>query len=112
MAGIPTPDTWAEQFESLERINSTSKTNGSFCLCNSGKRLAPSRLRELYESKIPFVSRMEFIHSKLSILSAHVSVVPVCRHPTAASRPGHVPLRRPSQQTQPRVTAECWQEVR
>ena len=43
--------------------------------CNSCKRLGTSRLHELHESKFPFVSRIEFIRSKLSNFSAHVSVV-------------------------------------
>ena len=37
------PDTWAEKFESFERINSIRKTNGNFDSCNSCKRLATSR---------------------------------------------------------------------
>ena len=51
--------------ESLERINSIRETNGSFDSCNSCKRLVSSRLHELRERKLPFVSRIEFIHSKL-----------------------------------------------
>ena len=39
----------------------------------SCKRLVPSRLHELHESKFPFVTRIEFIRSKLSNCSAHVS---------------------------------------
>ena len=69
--------TWAEKFESFERINSIRETNGNFDSCNSCKRLAPSRLHELHESKFPFVSRIEFIRSKLSNFSAHVNVVSV-----------------------------------
>ena len=45
----------------------------SFDLSNSCKRLRTSRLHELHESKFPFVSRIEFIRSKLSNFSAHVS---------------------------------------
>ena len=71
------PDTWAEKFESFERINSIRETNGNFDSCNSCKRLVPSRLHELHESKFPFVSRIEFIRSKLSNFSAHVSGVGV-----------------------------------
>ena len=48
------------------------ETNGNFNSCNSCKRLVPSRLHELHESKFPFVSRIEFIRSKLSNFSAHV----------------------------------------
>ena len=70
-----TPDTWAEKFESFERINSIRETNGNFDSCNSCKRLGTSRLHELHESKFPFVSRIEFIRSKLSNFSAHVSGV-------------------------------------
>ena len=43
------------------------------------QRLVPSRSHELHESKFPFVSRIEFIRSKLSIFSAHVYGV-VQRH--------------------------------
>ena len=39
------------------------------------KRLGISRLHELHVSKFPFVSRIEFIRSKLSNCSAHVSGV-------------------------------------
>ena len=67
-----TPYTWAEKFESFERINSIRETNGNFDWCKSCKRLGTSRLHELHESKFPFVSRIEFIRSKLSIFSAHV----------------------------------------
>ena len=67
-----TPYTWAEKFESLERINSIRETNGNFDSCNSCKRLGTSRLHELHESKFSFVSRIEFIRSKLSNFSAHV----------------------------------------
>ena len=49
------------------------ETNGNFGSSNSCKRLVPSRLHELHESKFPFVSRIEFIRSKLSNFSAHVS---------------------------------------
>ena len=73
-----TPDTWAEKFESFERINSIRETNGNFDSCNSCKRLGTSRLHELHESKFPFVSRIEFIRSKLSNFSAHVSGVTDC----------------------------------
>ena len=48
------------------------KQNGNFDSCNSCERLVPSRLHELHESKFPFVSRIEFIRSKLSNFSAHV----------------------------------------
>ena len=41
-----TLDTWAEKFESFERINSIRETNGSFDSCNSCKRLGTSRLHK------------------------------------------------------------------
>ena len=41
-------------------------------MSNMSKRLIPSRLHELQESKFPFVSRIKFIRSKLSNFSAHV----------------------------------------
>ena len=62
-----TPDAWAEKFESLERINSICETNRSFDSCKSCKQPVPSRLRELHESQLPFVSRIEYIRSTLSI---------------------------------------------
>ena len=62
----------SRKFESLERINSIRETNGNFDSCNSCKRLGTGRLHELHESKLPFVSRIEFIRSKLSNFSAHV----------------------------------------
>ena len=61
------PYTWAEKSESFERINSIRETNGNFDSCNSCKRLVISRLHEFHESKFPFVSRIEFIRSKLPI---------------------------------------------
>ena len=64
-----------KKFESLERMNSIRETNGSFDSC---KRLVPTRLHELHESKLPFVSRIEFIPSKLSNFSTHVSGVDNC----------------------------------
>ena len=65
----------SRKFESFERINSIRETNGNFDSCNSCKRLGTSRLHELHESKFPLVSRIEFIRSKLSNFSAHVSGV-------------------------------------
>ena len=73
-----TPYTWAEKFESFERINSIRETNGNFDSCYSCEWLVPSRLHELHESKFPFVSRIEFIRSKLSDFSAHVYGVGMC----------------------------------
>ena len=70
-----TPDTWAEKFESFERLNSIRVTNGNFDSCNSCKRLVSSRLHELHESKCPFVILMEFFCSKLSNFSAYESRV-------------------------------------
>ena len=67
-----TPYTWADKLESFERINSIRETNGNFDSCDSCKRLGTSRLHELHESKFPFVSRIEFMRSKLSNFSAHV----------------------------------------
>ena len=45
--------------------------NGNFDSCNSCKRLVPSRVHELHESIFPFLSRIEFIRSKLSNFSAN-----------------------------------------
>ena len=74
-----TSDTWAEKIESFERINSIRVTNENFYSSNSCKRLVPSRLHEWLEQKFPFVKRIEFIRSKLSIFSAHVSGVRTVR---------------------------------
>ena len=49
------------------------ETNGSFDSSNSCKRLETNRLHVSHESELPFVSRIEFIRSELSIFSAHVS---------------------------------------
>ena len=38
----PRVHTWAEKFESFERINSIRETNGKFDSCNSCKRLVPA----------------------------------------------------------------------
>ena len=54
------------KIESFERINSIRETNGNIDSCNSCKRLGTIRLHELHESKFLFVSRIEFIRSKLS----------------------------------------------
>ena len=58
--------------ENLELTNSIRETSGSFDSCNSCKQVGTSRLHELHESKPLFVSRIEFIRSKLSDFSAHV----------------------------------------
>ena len=92
--GTQSSDAWSEKFESLERINSMHETNGSLDSWYSCKRLVPSRsqrlvlsrLHEFHESKLPFVSRIEFIRSKLSNLSAHVSGVSVLGEPTGDRR--------------------------
>ena len=54
------------------------ETNGNFDSCNSCERLGTSRLHELHESKFSFVSRIEFIRSKLSNFFAHVYGVTEC----------------------------------
>ena len=64
-----------KKLECFERINSMRETNGSFYSCKSCKRLGASRFQELHESKLPFVSRIEFIRLKLSKFSVHVSGV-------------------------------------
>ena len=54
-----------------DKFDTWKKRN--FDSCNLCKRLVPTRLQELHESTFPFVLRIEFIRSKLSIFSAHVS---------------------------------------
>ena len=50
--------------------------NRSFGSCNYvTKRLVPNRLHELHESRLSFVTRIEFIRPKFSNLSAYVSGV-------------------------------------
>ena len=66
------PGYMSRKIESLGQINSMRIRNGSFDSCSLCKR---SCLRELRESKLSFVLRIEFIRSKLSTFSAHVSVV-------------------------------------
>ena len=41
-----------QKIESFERINSIRETNVNFGSCNSCKRLVPSRLHELHETKL------------------------------------------------------------
>ena len=89
---ILTPDTWTEKCEGFERMNSIRVTNGNFDSYNSCKRLVPSRSHELHESKVPFVTRIEFIRSKFSNLSPHVYGVTADRR---GGRP-EVISRRPS----------------
>ena len=75
----------SRKFESFERTNSIREANGSFDSCNTCKRLVHSRLHELHEFKLPFVSRIEFIRSELSNCSAHVSGV--CNRTTIVRDP-------------------------
>ena len=57
-------------------INSIRVTNGILTLATHANGWEPAvSLHELPESKFPFVSRIEFILSNLSNLSAHVSGV-------------------------------------
>ena len=50
--------------------------------------MVPSRLYELHESKLTFVSRIEFISSKLSNCSAHGSRVTAAVEVPASCSPG------------------------
>ena len=84
-----TPDTWADQFESLERINSICQMKGSLDSCNSCKRLG-YRIWFTWMSwmslhELSFVSRIE-----LSVLtfdfSARVSVVCMYVHAAGQGR--------------------------
>ena len=56
-----------KKIESFEQINSIRVPDESFDSCNSCKRLGTSRLHESHVSKLPFVSRIEFIRSKLPV---------------------------------------------
>ena len=71
-----TPDTWAENFESFERINSIRETIGNFDSCNSCKGWEPCRLHELHESK--FTSHLHELHeSKFPFVSPY-RLYPFC----------------------------------
>ena len=82
---IATPDTWAEKFEVFERINSIRKTKENFDSCNSRKRMKPAvyltymspNFRLFLASNLSVqkirIFLLEFIRSKLSNISAHVS---------------------------------------
>ena len=74
-AGHKNPGYMSRKCESFEQINSIRVTNGNFDSWNSCKRLGTSRLHEMHESNISFVTRIEFIRSKLSNFSTHVSGV-------------------------------------
>ena len=58
-------------------MGSMREAGGGFGSCGSCKRLVPSRLHESHGSKFSFVSRIEFVRSKFSNFSAHVSGVTV-----------------------------------
>ena len=93
------PGYMRRKFISYEWMNSIRETNGNFHSCNSCKRLVPSRLHELHESKFPFVSRIKYIRSKLSNFSAHVSDVSDgmrAARSAAAAAPGRVAPCRPA----------------
>ena len=49
------PGYMSRNIDSLEGMNLTRETNGSFDSWNSYQRLRTSRLHELHESKLPFV---------------------------------------------------------
>ena len=66
------PRIYEQKNRNFEQINSMDETNGNFDPCNSRNGWA-SRLHELHESKFSFVTRIEFIRSKFSNFSAHVS---------------------------------------
>ena len=63
--------------QKLFRPQQTTLDKDKENLCNSCKRLETNRLHELHESKRPFVPRVDFVRSKLSNFSAHVSGVTV-----------------------------------
>ena len=76
----------SRKFEILERINPIRETNGSFDSVTHVNGWT-SRLHELHELKLPFVSRIEFNRSKISNFSAHVSGItggPMAADPTRA----------------------------
>ena len=75
-------------------LHHSAATSSQFCPRYTAsrlsfKRLIPSCLPELYESKFLFVSRIEFIRSKLSNFSVHVSGV----HDTRPAPPRPSPPR-------------------
>ena len=106
-----TPDTRTEKFESLKRINSIRETNGSFRLCNSCKRLVPSRLHKVHESKLAFVTCIEFIRYKLSnFLLMYLGPSSRRRRPAASCQQqscGFQGLRGPCTRPARLCTAHC-----
>ena len=69
------------------------ETNENLDSCDSCKRLGNCRFHELHRSKFPFVSRIEFIRSKLSKFSAHVpGVCGGVRRTAAIDRPAQTPF--------------------
>ena len=70
----------------FERINSMRETNRNFDSCNSR---IPSRLHELHESKLLFVSRIKFIRSKFSIVLLMYPGSETCGR-SVSVRPGEV----------------------
>ena len=79
---------------SFGRINSIRETNEICHSCNSCKRLVPSRLHELHEFKLSFVSRIEFTRSKLTFFTAHVTGVGIAS-PWKRRDASHTVARRP-----------------
>ena len=95
-----------KKIESFERINSIRETHVKKHVKKTCKRLVPSRLHELHESKFPFVSRIEFIRSTLLNLSAHVYGVPIAADVTGGRAEGErttgrAPGSVPSQNSEP-----------
>ena len=109
----PTPDTWAEKFESFERINSIRESNGNFDSCSWCKWLVQP-FTSVAWVKIFVCFTIEFIWSQLSNFSVRVPWVPeeVSQLPGWADRPVQLPDPRraglvpPGGACQPRLTAD------
>ena len=92
-----TPYTWAEKFESLERINSIQETNGNFNSCNSAIYMYVngwfSAVYMVYTNKnfrLFLVSNLSVLNLRIFLLMYPGSVTPwrsLRRLPPFASRP-------------------------
>ena len=71
------PGYMSRQIRKFRTDKFDTRNKRSFDSCKSCKRLLPSCLRDLHESKLSFVSRPEFIRSELLNFSAHASGVDV-----------------------------------
>ena len=60
---------WTSLHDEIIREKNLYAKNGSFKSCNAIIWLVPKRLHEYHESILPFISPIELVRSKLSLLS-------------------------------------------